>query len=146
VLYLGWEAVRLWRLGDRPRAELLGAVVAASARAFLVLNLVVLTWVLEWYFLWPLALTTLLGWRRTLTKLTVAYTLTSLPAFYVHHYWSNSTPATVVLVYALPPLLVPAVDWAYRHLWRRSRRGFEVVPILAPSAASVRSEPSLTLE
>jgi hypothetical protein len=87
-----------------------------------------------------LALATLLGWRSMLTKVTVAYTLTSLPIFYVHHYWSTNTPASLVLVYALPPLLLPVFAWGYRHL-----------PVRVPAVASrhsrsVRSEPGLSLE
>ena len=140
ALYFGWEMVSLWRVGNAPRPQVVNAVIAASARAFLVLNLLVLTWVLEWYFMWPLALVTLLGWRRMLTWVTVAYTLTSLPAFYVHHYWSTNMPATVVLAYALPPLVLPVVPWAYHHL--RARRK---VAVLSPPTR-VRSEAGLGLE
>ena len=105
-------------------------MVAAAVRAFLVLNLLVFTWVLEWYYLWPLALTVLLGWRRMLTRVTVALTLTALPIFYVHHYWSSNTPASLIFVYAIPPLLLPVIAWVYRRVRRRSQ-SFEVVPILA---------------
>ena len=48
-----------------------------------------------------LALVTLLGWQRTLTKVTVAYTLTSLPVFYLHHYWSWHMSGGFVLLYRL---------------------------------------------
>jgi hypothetical protein len=130
VLYLVWEAIRLWRIGDRPRLEVVSAVIAASVRAFLVLNLLVLTWVLEWYYLWPLALAVLLGWRSMLTRVTVGLTLTALPIFYVHHYWSSNTPASLIFVYAVPPLLLPVIAWAYRRV-RRESKPFEVVPALA---------------
>jgi hypothetical protein len=114
--YLAWELVRLWRIaGDRQR-PILEPILEASSRAFAVLILVVLTWVLEWYWMWPLALVTLLGWRRMLTKVIVAYTLTSLPVFYVHHYWSTNMPGVLVLAYALPPLALPLVDWGWRRL------------------------------
>ncbi|MBV9577407.1 MAG: hypothetical protein JO057_02330, partial [Chloroflexi bacterium] len=121
AIYLGWELVRLWRIaGDKDR-PLLEPILEASARAFAVLILVVLTWVLEWYWMWPLAIVTLLGWRSMLTKVVVAYTLTSLPIFYVHHYWSNNMPGVLVLAYALPPLVLPLVDWAWRR-WKPSAR------------------------
>lgn len=119
AVYLGWEIVRLWRIAGDRRRSLLEPILEASSRAFCVLILVVLTWVLEWYWMWPLALVTLLGWRRTLTKVVVGYTLTSLPIFYVHHYWSTNMPAVLVLAYALPPLAVPLVDWAWRLWWDR---------------------------
>jgi hypothetical protein len=133
VVYLGWELVRLWRLaGDRSKS-MVEPVLEASTRAFVVLILLVLTWVLEWYWMWPLALATLLGWRRTLTKVVVGYTLTSLPIFYVHHYWSWHMPGGLVLAYALPPLLVPLVVWGVDR-WRR-RGGAKVgatSPMLRP--------------
>ncbi|HEX8967688.1 MAG TPA: hypothetical protein VF937_07410 [Chloroflexota bacterium] len=115
VIYLGWELVRLWRIaGDRDR-PIVEPILEASARAFTVLILVVLTWVLEWYWMWPLALVTLLGWRRMLTKVIVGYTLTSVPVFYVHHYWSSNMPGVLVLAYALPPLALPLVARLMKH-------------------------------
>ena len=109
VAYLGWELVRLWRMAGQRERSLVEPILEASARAFVVLILLVLTWVLEWYWMWPLALVTLLGWRSMLTKVVVGYTLTSLPIFYVHHYWSTYMPSELVLVYALPPLALPLV-------------------------------------
>jgi alpha-1,6-mannosyltransferase len=130
VVYLGWELVRLWRIaGDRER-PLLEPVLEASARAFVVLILLVLTWVLEWYWMWPLALVTLLGWRSMLTKVVVGYTLTSLPIFYVHHYWSTNMPSELVLAYALPPLALPVAAWVYGRLSGRSQPALSVNPVL----------------
>jgi len=54
-----------------------------------------------------------------LTKVVVGYTLTALPIFYVHHYWSTNMPGVLVLVYALPPLALPVVAWVFN---RRSNR------------------------
>ncbi len=141
AVYLVWEVVRLWRLAGDRHKPILEPILEASARAFAVLILVVLTWVLEWYWMWPLALVTLLGWRRMLTKVIVGYTLTSLPIFYVHHYWSTNMPGGVVLLYALPPLLLPLGDWAWRR-WSRRVRPTETssVPVFRPSTSSVASE------
>jgi hypothetical protein len=126
--YLAWELVRLWRIaGDRQRS-VLEPILEASARTFAVLILVVLTWVLEWYWMWPLALVTLLGWQRMLTKVIVAYTLTSLPVFYVHHYWSTNMPGVLVLAYALPPLLLPLVDFLW-HRFKPKPHGTAVSPV-----------------
>ena len=129
-VYLIWELVRLWRIAGDPRRPLVEAVLEASARAFTVLILVVLTWVLEWYWMWPLALVTLLGWHRMLTRIVVGYTLTSLPVFYVHHYWSTNMPGVLVLAYALPPLAVPLVAWAWGRWRSRPEAGRSVRPVL----------------
>ncbi len=120
ALYLLWEIRHVWRIsgaGARAAAE---AVVEASVRVFLVLLLVVLTWVLGWYFLWPLALTTFLGWRRMLSRVVVGLTLTSLPVFYYHHYWSWHMSGAALFAYALPPLLLPVVAWAWSRWAPRS--------------------------
>jgi len=132
LAYLGWEMVRLWRMaGDRDRS-LVEPILEASIRAFVVLILLVLPWVLEWYWFWPLALASLLGWRRMLTKVVVGYTLTSLPIFYVHHYWSTSMPSELVLAYALPPLALPLVAWVYGRLTSRTQPKLSVNPVLRP--------------
>ena len=115
LAYLTWEVVRLWRVTRDRSVSPLPAVLESSARAFVVMILLAQTWVMEWYWMWPLALVTLLGWRRLLTKVVVGYTLTSLPIFYVHHYWSTSMPGVLLLAYALPPLAIPLVA----RVWNR---------------------------
>jgi hypothetical protein len=130
LVYLGWELLRLWRIaGDRER-PLVQPVLESAARAFTVMILIWFPWVMDWYWMWPLALATLLGWRPMLTKVVVGYSLTCLPVFYVHHYWSTNMPGVLVLAYALPPLLVPLVDWAWKQ-WN-ARLGHRVAaPVLA---------------
>jgi hypothetical protein len=130
VVYLGWELFRLWRVAGDASRSLVEPILGASARAFVVLILLVLTWVLEWYWMWPLALVTLLGWRRMLTKVVVGYTLTSLPIFYVHHYWSTNMPGVLVLAYAVPPLLLPIVGWVYQRWLRQPAAQPAVSPVL----------------
>jgi hypothetical protein len=121
LAYLGWELVRLWRAaGDRDRS-LVQPILEASARAFTVLILVVMTWSLEWYWFWPLAMVTLIGWRSTLSRVVIGYTLTSLPVFYVHHYWSTNMPGVLVLAYALPPLALPLIEWGWRRWHPRTQ-------------------------
>jgi len=119
AVYLVWELVRLWRIAGDHSRSLVEPILTASVRAFVVLILVAMTWVLEWYWMWPFALATLLGWQRMLTKVVVGYTLTSLPIFYVHHSWSSHMPGVLVLVYALPPLALPLLAWAYDRWIRR---------------------------
>ena len=130
AVYLGWELVRLWRVaGDRQR-PIVEPILEASTRTFSVLILLVLSWVLEWYWMWPLALVTLLGWQRMLTRVVVGYTLTSLPVFYVHHYWSTNMPGVLVLAYALPPLALPIVGWAWQRWIKRPSAGPSVRRVL----------------
>jgi len=140
AIYLAWELVRLWRIaGDRSQS-LIEPILTASVRAFIVLILVYFTWVLEWYWMWPLALATLLGWRRMLTKVVVGYTLTSLPIFYVHHYWSTHMPGVLVLAYALPPLALPLLGWAYQRWIRRPDATLSVTPVFRRTGLGAASE------
>jgi hypothetical protein len=140
VVYLGWELVRLWRIaGDRSRA-VVEPILTASVRALAVLILVGMTWVLEWYWFWPLALATLLGWQRMLTKVVVGYTLTSLPIFYVHHYWSSHMPGVLVLAYALPPLALPLLSWARDRWTKRPDARLEVQPVFSAPGLGATAE------
>jgi hypothetical protein len=120
AVYFAWEVVKLWRIAGRRDGNLLDPILTASSRVFTVMILLWFSWVLEWYWMWPLALVTLLGWHRTVTRVVVGYTLTSLPVFYVHHYWSTNMPGVLILAYALPPLALPLVDWAVRRLASRA--------------------------
>jgi hypothetical protein len=106
VIYVAWEVGHVWAraaLGDR--SAVIG-VIRASARALLLLPLLVLTWVWGWYFAWPLALVTLLGWRSMLTKVTVSYTLLASPVFYAYQYGNTLVPGGLLLVFAGLPLLI----------------------------------------
>jgi len=132
LAYLGWELVRLWRIAGELDRSVVEPILEASARAFVVLILLVLTWVLEWYWFWPLALVTLLGWQRMLTKVVVGYTLTSLPIFYVHHYWSTNMPTELVLAYALPPLALPLVAWVHSRVTSRPQHAMAVNHVVRP--------------
>jgi hypothetical protein len=139
-VYLLWEVVRLWRIaGDRQRS-VIEPILEAGARGFTVMILLWFTWVLEWYWMWPLALVTLLGWHRMLTKVVVLYTLTSLPIFYVHHYWSTNMPGVLILAYALPPLAVPLVAWAWEHWAPRAHGADSSVTRVLRAGVSTASE------
>lgn len=97
VLYVAWEALRLWRGSSAPRD-----ILEASARTLLVALLVTATQVLAWYLIWPLALAAPLGPRSRLCQLTVAYSVLYLPIFYAIH--EDMLPTL-----GIPPLLVSFV-------------------------------------
>jgi len=137
AVYLVWECWGLWRLAGRS-GPIVDAVLRSSVRAFMVLILLVLPWVLDWYWMWPLALATLLGWRTMLTKVVVAYTLVCLPIFYLHHYWSWNMPSSLVFVYVLLPLGVPATAWLYQRIAAVFRPRLQVASAL--SAPGVGAE------
>jgi hypothetical protein len=71
----------------------------------------------SWYFSWPLALATLLGWSSGLARVVVAYTLVAPPIVYAHQYLGDQLPAAFVLLMALG---VPALALTTRGaLWAR---------------------------
>ncbi|MBV9133871.1 MAG: DoxX family membrane protein [Chloroflexi bacterium] len=98
VVWCAWELLRVWR---SPRGA-----IGASARLFLGLPLLVLTWVWSWYFSWSLALAVLLGVRSGLTRLTVAYTLVGLPVVTAHQYLNEQLPGFWIVAMAVAPLIV----------------------------------------
>jgi hypothetical protein len=133
VLYLGWELRLVWASSRvRPALDVVSSV---SARILLVAILLVLTEVHTWYFTWPLALVTLLGWRSSLTRLVVGYTLTCLPVDYIAQFdWHATVPVPVrgalAVAYLGLPLVVPAAMHARRVTLAVARR----VPIGALTA------------
>jgi hypothetical protein len=134
VVYLAWECWALWRLaGDRSRS-IVEPILRASVRVFTVLILLVFPWVLEWYWMWPMALAALLGWRDMHTKIVVAYTVLALPLFYTHHYWNWHTPSWVVLLYAFPPLAMPLIAWLVKRFATAVPR---LKPALMPTAMRI---------
>jgi hypothetical protein len=105
ALYVLYE---LWRARAR------GDLVPAAARIFLVFLLGVHTWVLSWYFAWPVALAMLLGLGRPLTHVALGMGYTILVFSYYHQYWNlHMTPERLVLY--LLPVLAPLVGVGLRR-------------------------------
>ena len=111
-VYVLWELHRLWlRPADRSPLE---DVARTSARVLMVLLLVASAQLQAWYFVWPLALVTVLGWRQTLTQTVVAFSLAYLPVAYLEGFdWNAALPTSVRLVLGVValglPLAVPLV-------------------------------------
>jgi hypothetical protein len=102
--YLVWEARRIW--ADPSRA----ALARGLARSCLVYVLVASTSVQTWYFCLPLSIALVLGWRRRIARISLAYSALALPALYLSYYLRESMPAWIFLVYAAAPLLVLLPD------------------------------------
>jgi alpha-1,6-mannosyltransferase len=137
VLYLLWQVVRVWR-----EPTLVG-ILRASVKTMLALLILVLTWVLTWYFLWPLTLALFLGWRSTLARVAVAFSLTCLPMIYLKHYWADAMPDALVLIYVAVPLLFAAAVQATQYPWTNiaARRAWRAAnsPSAVASATGWRS-------
>jgi hypothetical protein len=110
-LYLLWEAQRVWRAADT------AAVARACARSCLLYVLFVSTSVQAWYFYLPVALALTLGWRTSLARVAVGYSLLAPPALYLNYYLRDNTPLTVDLVYGLAPLWPVIVSALRTRAW-----------------------------
>jgi alpha-1,6-mannosyltransferase len=118
VIFVVWCAVELWRV----RGPL--GIAGAGARVMLLFLLVVNTWVLPWYFSWPLALAIVVGLESTTAKVLLGFSLSSPTVMYYHHFWHPYMSDTTYLLY-LAPLLIAPVSWISSftmHRWRAWRR------------------------
>ncbi|MCC7371455.1 MAG: hypothetical protein IT306_23755 [Chloroflexi bacterium] len=102
VVFVLWCAVELWRV----RGGL--GIAGAGARVMMVFLLAVNTWVLPWYFSWPLALAILLGWQSTTAKVLIGFSLSAPTVMYYHHFWHPYMKDATYILYLLPLALAPA--------------------------------------
>ena len=159
VVYLVWEVRQVWRAAAVGGGTALAGVVRATARASLVLIMVVSIWVQPWYFILPLGVAVLLGMRDVVARVAVAYTLTALVGLYVHYYLQDAVPGVVYLAYAFLPLLVAVklsravvpsrTSGGWYHRARDAvrlidERGQTLVPNAARSAAVAEVDRSAT--
>jgi len=116
ALYAVWEL--WWARGGR-------GIAASGARVMLAFLLVMNTWVLPWYFAWPLALALVAGWDTITGKVLVGFSLSAPAVMYYRHFWnpyaSDWTFALYLAPLAIVPLfgVVPAIRLA-RTAWRAS--------------------------
>jgi alpha-1,6-mannosyltransferase len=104
AVYLLFEMRNMWRNHADVRA-----VVEAGARVMLLAVLLLLTQVLAWYFIWPLPMAALLGWRNVVTKAAVAFAVVFLPAYYLREFQPYGV--FYLPVYLGAALAVFAVTW-----------------------------------
>ena len=108
---------------DLPPSSLrLAAVISidlgpARTGVLLLAVLLFVTQVYPWYFLWPLPLVTVLGWRSPLAKAVVAFGLAFLPAYYLREFQSYGI--FYLPLYLLAAVVVLAVTWGSDHVPRR---------------------------
>jgi hypothetical protein len=55
-------------------------------------------------------MTLVLGWRRPIARITLAYSAVALPVLYLSYYLRDSLPPPIFLVYAIAPLAVLLPD------------------------------------
>jgi hypothetical protein len=103
LVYLAWEAWRVWLAASRGDRQPVPVALEATTRALLVLPLLVLTWVWSWYLSCALALAALLDHRSELRWVVVAYTLVAPPIVYAHQYLNQELSGGYVLAFALGP-------------------------------------------
>jgi hypothetical protein len=118
IIFVLWCAVELWRV----RGPL--GIAGAGARVMLIFLVVVNTWVLPWYFSWPLALAVVVGWESVTAKVLLGFSLSAPTVMYYHHFWHPYMSDSTYLLY-LAPLLIAPVAWGasfIRDRWRATRK------------------------
>jgi hypothetical protein len=133
LLYLALETFRLRRVEDLP---------AAGARVLLVFLLAVNTWVLPWYFTWPLALAALGRPGSRTTLLALSFSASALLSMYWAQTSLEGMPLAGYVLYLAPlaglglwPIAQHLAGWlpagigetgrawaADAHGWERTRR------------------------
>lgn len=108
-----WEAARARGAPD---------VLAASARIWIVFLLLVNTWIMPWYYLWPLALAAPLGWTAILTRVCAGLTLMVTLVMYGKQMNYAVVQELAGLTVALPILLAGGA-WLVRRRVAAPRAG-----------------------
>jgi len=115
------------------RARTIEDALAASARIFIFFLLFVTTWVMPWYYTWPLAIVAPLGWSSLTVRVCAGLTLTAMVAMYqrqLGHFvvtdgaWFLVLPILLALAY----LLVRRARWSGRAPHVRNRTALEREP------------------
>ena len=101
VLFMGYCA---WEL-VHSRGTL--GIAAAGARVMLIFLLVFNTWVLPWYFTWPLALAIIVGWDSITAKVLLGFSLSAPTVMYYHHFWRPYMSDSTYLLYVAPLAIAP---------------------------------------
>jgi alpha-1,6-mannosyltransferase len=109
-------ALVVYILVEAWRARTFDDVLAASARVMIVFVLFVNTWVMPWYYSWPLALVAPLGWSSMLVRVCACLTLTAPIIMYQRQF-----QYAVVGEWAGAFLVLPIAIAAVGLVWARRR-------------------------
>ena len=122
ALYAVWEL--WWARGGRGMA-------GSGARVMLAFLLVMNTWVLPWYFTWPLALAVVAGWDTITGKVLVGFSISAPTVMYYRHFWNPYMSDSTYLLYLAPLAMVPLFGGiaAGRLAWSRLRSARSRAPI-----------------
>ncbi len=94
-------------------------VAGATVRVMLAFLLLFNTWVLPWYFTWPVAFAAVLGWDSITAKLSIGFSISALLVMYHRHFWHPFAGDGTYLLY-LAPLLILPLYWLPRVSGRRA--------------------------
>jgi hypothetical protein len=120
LILIGIVVWELWRVRGAT------GMIGSGARVMLAFLLIVNTWVLPWYFTWPIALAVLLGWESLTTKVLIGFSISAPTVMYYHHFWHPYMSDSTYLFYVLPLAIAPVVwigklfVWLPRRVWRRN--------------------------
>ena len=120
TVYVLYELRQVWR-APAAGGAILAAALGAALRVSLVLIVFVLTQTMDYYFIVPLAIAAVLGWRNWSARVGYAISILYLPTFYLRRMELEPIP-NVLLVASLAGPLVLALLLRYRPADLAGRR------------------------
>jgi hypothetical protein len=119
--YVCLEAWLLWRRSAASGPAVLVMIASTAQRVLLLAILLYVSQVYAWYFLWPLPLACLVGWRNPSSQAVVILGLCFLPAYYLREF--ESYGVFYLPIYLLVGLAIVAVIWTGEHRPRLATSG-----------------------
>jgi NitT/TauT family transport system substrate-binding protein len=122
AVYLFLELRRVWTDAAGGGSQAVAAALSASLRVTLVVLVFVVTQTLDYYFILPLAIAAILGWRYTSARVAVAMSVLYLPTFYLRRMELEPLPNVFLVAALAGPLLLPLIAQATVFGGSRLRR------------------------